>query len=73
MTRRPNLPNSLPRQVACEGLLALDEVAPSIPEEAWPDVTTLAIENGRFLTLTLDDLLDLPYLHTLIFNHRYLR
>lgn len=56
-------------RVACEGLLALDEVAPSIPEEAWPDVTTLAIENGRFLTLTLDDLLDLPYLHTLIFNH----
>lgn len=57
-----------PTRVACEGLLALDEVAPSIPEESWSEVTTLAIENGRFLTLTLDDLLDLPSLHTLVFN-----
>lgn len=57
-------------QVACEGLLSLDEVTGGIPEERWPEITKLSIDDGRFLTLTLDDLLDLPSLHTLVFNYR---
>ncbi|XP_042878032.1 protein singed wings 2-like [Penaeus japonicus] len=58
-----------PTWVACEGLLSLDEVTGGIPEERWPEITKLSIDDGRFLTLTLDDLLDLPSLHTLVFNY----
>lgn len=49
---------------------SLEEVSNHIPEELRAQVTKLTLENAVQGVWTRDDLVKLPSLHTVVFNHR---
>ncbi|XP_053654932.2 protein singed wings 2-like [Cherax quadricarinatus] len=66
---------SLPRhnEVVCEGLKSLEEVTSLVSSEQLPQVTTLTIAHANISSFTLDDLVSLTSLHTLMFNFSYVK
>lgn len=60
-----------PTEIVCRGMQSLEEVSNHIPEELRAQVTKLTLENAVQGVWTRDDLVKLPSLHTVVFNHSY--